>query len=117
MISCKVWLLRVSETRDLGDINRYGFYEATKTMTAAPPDMTRVNVKHVPQFYVPNVTGVIFTTNYPADGLYLPPDDRRHYVCGTELVRDETWDRYCMEYVEVVRFGRIGDVIAYLRSL
>jgi hypothetical protein len=31
--------LRISEVRDLGDVNRYSFYEHTKTITAAPPDV------------------------------------------------------------------------------
>ena len=30
-------ILRVSEARDLGDMDRYAFYETTKTMWAAPP--------------------------------------------------------------------------------
>jgi hypothetical protein len=25
-------------------------------------------------------TGVIFTSNHKTDGLFLPPDDRRHFV-------------------------------------
>ena len=78
-------VLRISEARDLGEINRYAFYERTKTILAAPPDVTRVNGKYIPQHYVVNVAGVIITTNYPLDGLYLPPDDRRHYVAGTEV--------------------------------
>jgi len=109
-------VLRVSETRDLGEINRYAFYEATKTMTAAPPDMVRVNIKHVPQFYVPNITAVIFTTNYPADGLYLSPDDRRHYVCGTELARSDAWDSYCFDLWGWYQAGGLDDVVAYLAT-
>jgi hypothetical protein len=109
-------VLRVSETRDLGEINRYAFYEATKTMTAAPPDMVRVNIKHVPQFYVPNITAVIFTTNYPADGLYLSPDDRRHYVCGTELARSDAWDSYCLDLWGWYQAGGLDDVVAYLAA-
>ena len=32
-------ILRVSEARDLGDVDRYAFYETTKTMWAARRDM------------------------------------------------------------------------------
>ena len=34
-------ILRVSEARDLGEVNRYAFYEHMKTLTAAPPDVLR----------------------------------------------------------------------------
>ena len=40
-------VLRISEARDLGEINRYAFYESTKTLMAAPPDVTRVNTKYI----------------------------------------------------------------------
>jgi hypothetical protein len=32
-------VLRISEGKDLGDIDRFAFYEATKTLMAAPPDV------------------------------------------------------------------------------
>jgi len=37
------------EGHDLGDINRFSFYEMTKTIIAAPPDVHRVNEKHRPE--------------------------------------------------------------------
>lgn len=77
--------LRVSEVRDLGDVNRFSFYEHMKTVTASPPDVTRVNAKYMPQHYVLNVCGVIYTTNYKTNGIYLPADDRRTYVAWSEL--------------------------------
>jgi hypothetical protein len=78
-------VLRISEARDLGDVNRYAFYDHAKTVIATPPDVSRVNAKYVPQHYVLNVCGVIVTTNYKTNGLYLPADDRRHYVAWSEL--------------------------------
>ena len=57
-------VLRISEVKDLGEVDRYTLYETTKTMLAAPPDMLRINIKYVPQHYMVNVTGVIITTNY-----------------------------------------------------
>ena len=77
-------VLRISEARDLGDVNRYAFYDHTKTILATPPDVVRVNGKYVPQHYVPNVAGVIYTTNHRFDGVYLPADDRRTYVAWSE---------------------------------
>jgi hypothetical protein len=43
-----------------------------------------INEKHVKQYYIPNVTGMIITSNYAADCIFLPPDDRRHYVAASE---------------------------------
>ena len=109
-------VLRVSEARDLGDVNRYAFYESMKTIMAAPPDVTRVNGKYIPQHYVVNVTGVILTTNYPQDGLYLPPDDRRHYVAGTEVTKDDFEDDFWPEFWAWYRAGGLADVVAYLAT-
>jgi hypothetical protein len=38
-------ILRVSEARDLGEVNRFSFYEHMKAYTAAPPDVLRVDEK------------------------------------------------------------------------
>ena len=81
---------------------------------AAPPDVTRVNGKYIPQHYVVNVTGVILTTNYPQDGLYLPPDDRRHYVAGTEVTKDDFEEGFWPEFWAWYRAGGLADVVAYL---
>ena len=78
-------VLRISEARDLGDVNRYSFYDHLKTVLATPPDVTRVNAKYVPQHYVLNVCGVIITTNYKTNGIYLPGDDRRTYVAWSDV--------------------------------
>src|SRR5262249_40745744 len=78
-------ILRVSEVRDLGDVDRYSFYDHMKAYTAAPPDVLRVDEKHIREYSVWNVCGVILTTNYKTNGLYLPADDRRHYVAWSTL--------------------------------
>jgi hypothetical protein len=38
-------VLRVSEARDLGDVNRYQFHDHMKSYTAAPPDVLRIDEK------------------------------------------------------------------------
>jgi len=38
-------ILRISEARDLGEFDRFQFYEHLKPYTAAPPDMLRVDEK------------------------------------------------------------------------
>lgn len=81
-------ILRISEARDLGDTDRYGFYEHMKTLTAAPPDVLRVDEKHMREHAVLNVCGVIITTNNK-DSLHLPSDDRRHFVAWSPRKKDD----------------------------
>ena len=82
-------ILRISEARDLGDGGRFAFYDHMKTYTAAPPDMLLCNEKHRRAYSVPNVCGVVITTNYKEEFAYLPPDDRRHYVAWSEAQRED----------------------------
>jgi hypothetical protein len=56
-----------------------------KTMGAAPPDVLRVNEKHLKEHHVVNVVGIIITSNHKTDGIYLPADDRRHYVAWSDV--------------------------------
>jgi hypothetical protein len=110
-------ILRVSEARDLGDVNRYSFYDATKTYAAAPPDVLRVNEKHVREYYVFNVCAVVITSNYKSDGLYLPPDDRRHYVAWSDLTVADFADGYWNSLWGWYGNGGDEDVAAYLGKL
>jgi hypothetical protein len=57
-------ILRINEARDLGEVNRYSFYEHLKVYTAAPPDVLRCDEKNLREYSVPNVCGVVITTNY-----------------------------------------------------
>jgi hypothetical protein len=43
-------ILRVNEVRDLGDTNRFAFYDRMKIYTAAPPEVLQVNEKHLRQY-------------------------------------------------------------------
>jgi hypothetical protein len=78
-------ILRVSEARDLGDFDRYSFYDHTKAIIASPPDVLRVDEKNLREHYVPNLCGVVITSNHKTDGIYLPADDRRHFVAWSRL--------------------------------
>jgi hypothetical protein len=49
-----------------------------KPLIAAPPEVTVVNNKNVKAYYIPNIIGVIITTNYKEDGIYIDETDRRH---------------------------------------
>jgi hypothetical protein len=108
-------ILRVSETHDLGDVNRYTFYDASKVYCASPPDYLRVNQKHMQEFYVKNVCGVIYTSNY-RDGLYLPPDDRRHDVMWSELMAADFADGYWTKLWSWYSNGGFEHVAAYLMA-
>jgi hypothetical protein len=87
-------ILRVNEARDLGDVNRFQFYDHLKAYTAAPPDVLRVDEKHLREHSVLNCCGVIITTNHKADGIYLPADDRRHFVAWSELSKGDFSPEY-----------------------
>jgi hypothetical protein len=97
--------LRINEIHDLGDIDRYAFYERTKGFLAAPPDTLRIDEKFKPQYYVANVCGTVMTSNHKTDGLYLPESDRRHYVAASPLTAADFpdafwrahWHWYCEE--------------------
>lgn len=89
----KAVILRVSEARDLGEITRYKFYDHMKAYTASPPEMLACDEKFIKQYHVPNVVGVIYTTNYE-DGLYLPATDRRHYVAWSGLKKGDLSPAY-----------------------
>jgi len=73
-----------------GRIDRYGLYDHTKNMLATPPDMLRINEKYLREYYIVNCFGMVITTNH-RDALYLPADDRRHYLAFSER-RTEDFD-------------------------
>ena len=56
--------------------------------------MLRVDEKNIREYSVFNVCGVILTTNHKTDGLYLPADDRRHFVAWSDATRDDFDDGY-----------------------
>jgi hypothetical protein len=81
-------ILRVSEARDSGEFDRFKFYDHSKSYIASPPDVLRVDEKNIREYSIPNVSGVIITTNHKTNGIFLPADDRRHYVAWSDLNRD-----------------------------
>ena len=110
-------ILRVSEARDLGDVDRFAFYDHMKTYTAAPPDVLRVDEKHLREYSVFNVCGVIITSNHKTDGIYLPADDRRHFVAWSDARREEFSEGYWKELYDWYEAGGSRNVVAYLQTL
>jgi hypothetical protein len=60
-----------------------------KAYPASPPDMLRVDEKHVREYAIVNCCGVVITTNHLQDGIYLPADDRRHYVAWSKIEKED----------------------------
>jgi len=110
-------ILRVSEARDLGEFDRFAFYDHMKSLTAAPPDVLRIDEKNRQEYAIPNVCGVVITTNHKSDGIFLPADDRRHFVAWCDLDKSDFTPAYWNELWQW--YGRSGlDVVAhYLANL
>ena len=107
-------ILRVSEARDLGDVDRFAFYDHMKIYTAAPPDVICVDEKNVREYSVLNCCGVIITTNHKTDGIYLPADDRRHFVAWSDVTKEAFPPDYWNELWRWYESGGYGHVAAYL---
>jgi hypothetical protein len=113
----KCVILRVSEARDLGDIDRFQFYNHMKAYTAAPPDVLRVDEKNLREYSVLNCMGMVITSNHKADGIYLPADDRRHFVAWSDLSKEDFNDGYWNNLWGFYASGGDGHVAAYLDQL
>ena len=110
-------ILRVNEARDLGEVNRYGFYEHTKAYNAVPPDTLLVDEKNLREHSVFNCCGLIISTNHKTNGIYLPPDDRRHYVAWSDRVRADFPEAYWIKIWGWYEAGGLQHVAAYLAQL
>jgi hypothetical protein len=110
-------LLRVSEAKDMGEVSRYELYEHMKAYLAAPPDMLLVNEKHIRQHYVINCMGVIFTTNHLTNGIYLPAEDRRHYVAWSDATPQDFSKEYWDDLYAWFNSGGDRHVAAFLASV
>lgn len=110
-------IIRINEAHDLGEFDRFQFYDRSKTLIAAPPDVLMANEKYMRPYPVANCCGVIITSNHMTDGLYLPAGDRRHYVAWSTAnpadIDAAGWRAY-WQWLE--REGR-GHVAAFLRGL
>lgn len=110
-------VLRISESYDLGDLNRFAFYEHCKTYLACPPDTLLCDEKNTREHPVFNVMGVIITTNHKTSGLYLSPDDRRHFVAWSDAGREMFSPEYWTNFWAWLNGGGAAHVVAYLQAL
>jgi hypothetical protein len=113
----KAVIMRINEARDLGEYDRFKFYDHMKAYTAAPPDVLRVDEKHLREHAVFNVCGVIITSNYKTNGIFLPVDDRRHYVAWSDLSKEDFPKNYWNELYGWYEAGGADNVAAYLSDL
>ena len=79
--------------------------------------MLRVDEKNLREYYVFNVLGFIITTNHKTDGIYLPADDRRHYVAWSNHTKEDFSPRYWQELWGWYYTGGFEHVAAYLTEL
>src|SRR5262249_42154445 len=110
-------ILRVNEARDLGDLNRYQFYDHEKAYTASPPDVLRVDEKNLREHSILNCVGIILTTNYKTNGIYLPAEDRRHFVAWSNRTPEDFADGYWNSLWRWYDDGGDRHVAAYLAEL
>jgi hypothetical protein len=107
-------ILRVSEARDLGDYDRFAFYDHMKAYTAAPPEVLRIDEKNIREYPIPNCVGIIITTNHLSDGIYLSSDDRRHFVAWSSVTKDDFQPDYWTELWRWYHDGGSTHVAAWL---
>jgi hypothetical protein len=110
-------ILRISEAKDMGEFDRFAFYDHMKTLMAAPPDVLRVDEKNLPEHDIFNVVGVIMTTNHRTDGIYLPADDRRYLVAWSEAKQEDFSAEYWNKLWRWYEDGGFSHVAAYLQTL
>jgi hypothetical protein len=116
--SClKSVVLRINEVRDLGEISRYQFYDFSKQILAAPPETLSIDEKFINVYRVWNCVGVIYTTNYKTNGIYLPAEDRRHYVAWSDRKRSDFPEGYWNKLFGWYQAGGCEHVAAYLSQL
>jgi hypothetical protein len=113
----KSTILRINEARDLGETDRFKFYDHLKVYAAAPPDVLRINEKNLREYYAFNCVGVVIGTNYKTDGIYIAEQDRRHFVAWSDLRKVDFPPTYFNELWDWFDAGGAGHVAAYLAEL
>ena len=81
------------------------------------PDVLRVDEKYLREYYVFNVLGFIITSNHKTDGIFLPADDRRHYVAWSDCKKEDFTPEYWTELWRWYSAGGFDHVAAYLSGI
>lgn len=106
----------INEASDLGDDDRFEFYNRRKTWLASPPDIISVADKNVKLHPIANFTAIVISANEKS-GLYLPAEDRRHFVAWSDCVPSDFAEDYWTKLYAWYDAGGIEHVVAYLRSI
>jgi hypothetical protein len=109
-------ILRLNEAHDLGDA-RFAFYEKSKPWMAAPPETLNIVDKWIKQHSMMNLVGVIITTNHRTDGLYMDPQDRRHYCAWSDALPEQFPDEYWTDFANWLETEGRENVAHYLATL
>jgi hypothetical protein len=70
----------------------------------------------VREYYIFNLTGVLITTNYKTNGIYLPAEDRRHFVAWSGLSKEDFTDDYWRNLYRWYANGGNEAVAEFLRT-
>jgi hypothetical protein len=112
-------MLVINEARDLGDVYRPHFYERLKAIISSPLPLL-IDEKNTHLYYIRNLVGVIYTTNHKVGGMYLAPDDRRHFVAWSPREMDDFKPGY-KEYFDAIwavyNDGGRDAIASYLHTL
>ena len=77
----------------------------------------RVDEKNLREYNILNCCGVVITTNYKTDGIYLPADDRRHFVAWSDCNKEDFQPKYWNDLWGWYEREGYGHVAAYLAGL
>jgi hypothetical protein len=111
-LECRV--LIINEAKDTGDGTRFQFYDKTKTIITSPPKFHSIRSMYAGRRKSSNLNATIITTNYRTGGLYLPADDRRHYVMFSDVMRDAFNETYWNSYHTWMEGGGVEHCMAFL---
>jgi hypothetical protein len=67
---------------EMPSFRKRSYYDEIKGMVTTPPNHMRINLKGIPEYWIPNVLNIVVTTNHP-DAIALAEDDRRFDVVQT----------------------------------
>lgn len=73
-------LIRISETANLQDMNKWALNESLKVLIAGSPDFCTINPKFGHKYTVRLHCGLIITSNHLLSSIFIPPDDRRYDI-------------------------------------
>jgi Family of unknown function (DUF5906) len=111
-------VLRISESRDSGEYDKYALEQHLKPIIAAPPNHFRIDPKGVPEYYVENVVLVVITSNDPVTGIYIPHGDRRYFALVSHLtLADFASDYFLRLWYWLEQENGFAHVAAFLREV